>query len=64
MSKYNENFVGTSNRKIDVAVAASRLRRSEVRMISQLLPIMAVCVSSALGFAKGVFPCFGVIYLV
>ena len=62
-SQYHENFVGTSNWKIDVAVAASRLRRSEVRMISRLLPIMAVCVSSAFGFAKGVFQCFGVIYL-
>ena len=31
-------------------------------MICRLLPIMVVCVSSAFGFAKGVFPCFGVIF--
>merc|ERR1712038_912147 len=35
-----------------MGVAASRLRRSEVRMICRLLPILAVCVASALSFAK------------
>merc|ERR1712038_539727 len=35
-----------------MGVAASRLRRSEVRMISRLLPILVVCVASALSFAK------------
>ena len=33
-------------------------------MISRLLPILVVCVASAFGFAKGVFPSyFGVIFL-
>ena len=57
-SQYYEKFVDSSNtRKIDAAVAASRLRRSEVRMISRLLPILVVCVASALSFAKGSMLC-------
>ena len=32
-------------------------------MISRLLPILVVCVASALSFAKGVFQCFVVIYI-